>query len=130
MTRKDGAQVAAGRTKIREIQKAWYDGEFGPLVTWRALVLQGWTAATIRELLGEPDCLGVNPDGGPRVKLYSEARVLRAQEEARATAAWTSGQRGRATEKTASASCGCGVSTSRPCSESSSPPPEGGAEPR
>jgi hypothetical protein len=80
-----------GRTTIREIQKAWYDAKFGPLLTWRSLVLRGWTKAAIRDLLGEPDCLGVNPDGGPRVKLYSEARVLRAQ--ARAAAAWTSGRR-------------------------------------
>jgi hypothetical protein len=78
---------------MREIHKAWYDPELGPLVTWRSLFLQGWTRATIQEWLGDPDCLGVNPDGGPRVKLYSEARVLRAQEEARAAAAWTSGQR-------------------------------------
>ena len=43
------------RKTIREIKKAWYDAELGPLLTGHALLNLGWTKASIREWLGEPD---------------------------------------------------------------------------
>jgi hypothetical protein len=54
---------------IREIPMAWYDVELGVLLPQRELLRRGWTKASIRELLGEPDRLGINPKGGARVLL-------------------------------------------------------------
>ena len=67
------------RKTIREIKKAWYDAELGPLLTGHALLNLGWTKASIREWLGESR-IGINPDGDRGVKLYSAARVRQAQE--------------------------------------------------
>ena len=62
----------------RIIQKVWYNVEFGgPLLTRSDLLSQGWTASEIKKKLGEPDCYGLNPQGGSYVLLYSEARVRR-----------------------------------------------------
>jgi hypothetical protein len=62
----------------RDIGWSWYDPEFGMLVSQRALLERGWTKATIKQYLGDPDLLGRNPHGG-RAQLYSEERVRRAK---------------------------------------------------
>ena len=63
----------------RIIPMSWYDLEFGVLLPQRILRQRGWTVGRINKLLGEPDCLGINPRGSSKVLLYSERRVRRAE---------------------------------------------------
>jgi hypothetical protein len=59
----------------RIIRFAWYDREYGPMLSQNELTNRGWTRSAIRKQIGEPDCYGFNPRGGALVRLYSEARV-------------------------------------------------------
>jgi hypothetical protein len=45
------------------------------------LLRRGWTQGLIEKLLGKPDQLTPNPHyrGGPKMRLYARARVLRAE---------------------------------------------------
>lgn len=63
----------------RVIGYSWYDSKLGFLLTQRELLERGWTKASIKQKLGEPDCYGRNPRGGQWVLLYSEARVMRSK---------------------------------------------------
>ncbi|MFI6036905.1 hypothetical protein ACIBBD_22565 [Streptomyces sp. NPDC051315] len=63
---------------------------------------RGWTAGMVRQLLGEPDLLGVNPHVGsaPRTRLYRVERVEAAErsDEFRAVAAAAARRSGAAKE--------------------------------
>lgn len=60
----------------RIVTPAWWDSQFGKMVTYSDLLKDGWTAKSIQMKLGEPDCYGRNPRGGALVKLYSKTRTL------------------------------------------------------
>lgn len=64
-------------TEPRIICFSWHDPEFGVLLSRNELLQRGWTKATIKKYLGDPDLLGRNPYGG-HVQLYSEDRVRKA----------------------------------------------------
>jgi hypothetical protein len=69
----DGDQYN-GKPLLRYV---WHDVALGALLTQSDLLARGWTKATMRNQLGEPDCYGVNPRGGAFVRLYAEARIRR-----------------------------------------------------
>jgi hypothetical protein len=65
-------QIYANR---RVISYTWHDPEFGELWTQSDLLKLGWTKSKIQRQLGDPDCYGLNPNGGAFVRLYSQDRV-------------------------------------------------------